>query len=55
MNENGDRLHHQCIDLSGGLNMGLIGVVDGTESLSETSFIFVGRVENTGILVSGLP
>lgn len=35
--------------------MGLIGVVDGTESLSETSFIFVRRVENTGILVSGLP
>ena len=35
--------------------MGLIGVVDGAGSLSEAPFIFVGRIENTGILVSGLP
>jgi hypothetical protein len=30
--KDGDRWHHQFIDLS---NMGLIGVMDGPESLSE--------------------
>jgi hypothetical protein len=53
--KNGDRRHHQLLDLSGGLNIGLIGVVDGAESLSEAPYIFLGRIENVGILVSGFP